>query len=71
MVQVKNQNIPSEYLSAYISSLQKESILFAGSVYGNAIYGIATYGIASKTFIRERYPFHLPHMQGGLTLEGL
>lgn len=63
MVNVTGQNIPGGYLSAYISSLQQQTFWKAGSIYGITLYGAGLYGSPGLTYIRERYPFRLPHMQ--------
>lgn len=66
MVRVFSQNIPGYLASAYISDLQPSTSYLPGSLYGISIYGLAKYGIASLSYVRERYPFRLPHMQGGV-----
>lgn len=63
MVFTRGQNIPSEYESSYISSLQKATGYYPNVKYGQAKYGTFFYGGSQYVYVRERYPFELPNMQ--------
>ena len=66
MAYVLSQNIPSELMASYILNLQVATAPFSSSVYGLAVYGSNIYGSTSPFYIRKRYPFELPPMQGGV-----
>ena len=59
------QNIPSEFLSSYIMSLQQELTLISGTVYGAALYGGSVYGAQPLGMVKKRNPFVLPFTRGG------
>jgi len=64
MVIIFQQNIPSEYDSAYISNLQKATTVRTLIKYGQGIYGQFYYGGTTFLYVRERYPFRIPSSQG-------
>lgn len=68
MVRVNVQNIPSEFSASYISSLQASTNYKGLVLYGQKAYGFFLYSGGSNIYVRERYPFRLPSMQGEIAL---
>lgn len=59
------QNIPSGDLDEYKASLQQGSRRLADdtNMYGDKVYNQTKYH--TNIYVRMRYPFRVPHMQGG------
>lgn len=64
-MKVSGQNIPSADLLEYKGSLQQATgcIGRGKNLYGIVIYNQTKYG--TSFYVRMRYPFGVPHMQGG------
>lgn len=64
MVLVVNQSIPSAFASVYRTHLQPATDFDGPIVYKSVKYNQARYGAGLIMYVKKRYPFRLPHMQG-------
>lgn len=64
MARAISQTIPGEFYPSYIMKLQPATLFGAAAKYSQTKYGQVKYNQSGRSYVRRRYPFRLPTMQG-------